>query len=147
MLHVSEEKYFSEAFEDAILGASSAGFEVERGDESSGMTLLLDLDGEDAQTRFLYGLKILAAGSTELFREYVTCWKSKSGNWHVLIELTSEMKLLEQIALQAILGSDNKREALHWRSSPADYRCLFRPTGSKIHRKRIKTLIDEGFPS
>jgi len=35
--------------------------------------------------------------------------------WHVYIDLTNKLSDMEVVALQAILGSDWKREALNWR--------------------------------
>ena len=46
----------------------------------------------------------------------VKFYKSRSGNTHVIVELSEPLPMSERITWQAILGSDPMREALHMRS-------------------------------
>lgn len=70
--------------------------------------LLLDLDGEAAVKRFVELLPFLFPyGPIERIR----CWPSRSKGMHVVIELPHCVFWpAEKFALQAILGSDPKRE-------------------------------------
>jgi hypothetical protein len=54
-----------------------------------------------------------------MFRSYLgpltyRATKSKSGNTHVYVTLPEPLPVFERIALQAILGSDAKREMLNF---------------------------------
>jgi hypothetical protein len=40
-------------------------------------------------------------------------WRSKSGNWHVQIHFDEPVPARQRVLLQALLGSDPKREALN----------------------------------
>ena len=42
-------------------------------------------------------------------------WRSKSGNYHILVDLPAKTSTTERLALQAMLGSDWKREMLNLR--------------------------------
>lgn len=74
--------------------------------------LQIDLDGKVAwhfflgQHRLLAGLKWIPAATQ------IT--SSPGGNIHVRILLPKPMPLIERIALQAILGSDRRREAYNY---------------------------------
>ena len=93
--------------------------------------LLLDLDDEEARITYetRRGMVGRLFGTTEKER-----WRSKSGiGWHVVVSVPM-MDNASTVALQAILGSDWKREALNLKRihngvSPASV--LFRPVSIK----------------
>jgi hypothetical protein len=91
--------------------------------------LQFDLDSQDDLTAFYCWLHRLHAHfvGQDLPR---TEWRSKSGNWHIVIDLPIELTIPERIALQAIGHSDNGREfaalCCHWAGSPHPI-LLFKP--------------------
>ena len=106
--------------------AASLGCEVM---ESDDLTLLLDLDTaqavEDFTNRvpFAKALGFLGEDSYQLL-------KSRSGNTHAVVKLVKPLDVARRIALQAILGSDWRRDALSLASldSAKKYAVvLFRP--------------------
>lgn len=117
-----------EALADALREARAAGFDVVEANED---TLLLDLDTPAALAQFKRVLPIVqehfGAGVPER-------WKSKSGNTHVRIPLADPLVHTARYLLQAALGSDGVREALHLvqRVNGCAEPCvLFRPTDKK----------------
>lgn len=91
---------------EAIRIAKAAGSKIYRGRP---VRLLLDLDDHEAEAQFSYMLKIMKQ------LDFVGVvkqrwWKSKGGGKHVLITLDRELPVGERLALQAILGSDVKKE-------------------------------------
>jgi hypothetical protein len=97
--------------------------------ESTPSTLLLDLDTEDDLYRamafagYLKECSIASAYTTTL---------SKSRRWHMTITLTRELDVPTRIALQAVCGSDRRKEfcslmnfIVNGESNPI---ILFRPT-------------------
>lgn len=76
--------------------------------------LQLDLDGSRAVRRYGMQFSILRkAGLTKGWREKLLPSK-KSGHVHVVITIPKAVNNLERVALQAILGSDIKREAFNY---------------------------------
>ena len=57
-------------------------------------------------------------------------WRSRSGNWHIVIDLPVELTVPERIALQSMGHSDHGREfaalCCHWAGSPNPL-VLFKP--------------------
>ena len=94
-------------FEEAIEKAIAAGFEVLRPQDNE---LYLDLDNDEALLRYQERYPVL---STIMGCHEVNRWKSKSGlGYHVVLELQEPKSDVIRIGMQAILGSDPKREAL-----------------------------------
>jgi hypothetical protein len=90
--------------------ARKNGFTIYTG---SPTTLLLDIDDDESLKHYTSMLKsvqqVLSVSET-------TRWKSKSGNTHIVLELSKELDVTARIALQMVLGSDRKRglyELLH----------------------------------
>ena len=76
--------------------------------------LQLDLDG--ARALRLYGMQyaiLRKAGLTKKWREKVLASK-KPGHVHVVITMPRKIQNLERVALQAVLGSDVRREAFNY---------------------------------
>jgi hypothetical protein len=76
--------------------------------------LQLDLDG--ARAMRLYGMQfsiLRRAGLTKRWKEKIIPSK-KAGHVHVVITMPNSIKNLERVALQAVLGSDIKREAFNY---------------------------------
>jgi hypothetical protein len=71
--------------------------------------LQLDIDAKQLPKGFQEQLGIL--GQVNPVLSYKTT-ESKSGNMHVIVELSKEVTPLERVLLQACLGSDIKRELL-----------------------------------
>jgi hypothetical protein len=103
--------------------------------------LLVDLDRESP--RFSEMFRMI----DELYGiQWVESWYSKSGapNRHVLIGMTETLTIPERIALQAILGSDAKREILSLkRHADVDNPViLFQPPNANIERFEGENLHD-----
>ncbi len=73
--------------------------------------LILDLDTDAMVAAFEENLKIVKEADPTLIKS-VTKSKSKSGNTHVYVKITRALKEMTRIGLQAVLGSDVKKEAL-----------------------------------
>jgi len=100
---------FEGSFEEHYNNVSKArdnGFEIIWGSDT---TLLLDLDTQEQVNRYTlvkkWIFKALNAGERET-------WTSKSGNTHVIIELSEPLSVEIRIALQMVLGSDLNRGAM-----------------------------------
>lgn len=74
--------------------------------------LLLDLDGPRAWATFRNAWAYLQ--DTDLFKSY-RVFRSPGGNRHVAVQLNKNFGPGNRIALQALLGSDLKRERYHLR--------------------------------
>ena len=96
--HVRQE--LAQAGEDAL-------WEVVLDNET---TLLLDYDSPAAPAQFFTVLSIIQQVHNPCSYR---CYKSRSGNTHVIVRLPAPMTALERIAWQAAFGSDCKREALY----------------------------------
>lgn len=77
---------------------------------SDDMTLQLDLDSDEALRTFYEQIELL--NSLGFLWDGYDTLPSKSGNTHVLVRLPQPVPIEERIALQAMLGSDRKREML-----------------------------------
>lgn len=100
---------------------------------SDSRTLQLDLDSDDALERFQQQYDMLYNNGVII--DHATCevLQSKSGNYHVIVHLTRSHMVLERIMLQALLGSDIKREMLAyigWEKGQQNPVLLFRPRGA-----------------
>lgn len=73
-------------------------------------TLLLDLDTDEGEAQYARNLPIVQ----EYYQVRETLsWTSKSGvHRHVMLEIGQDLSLPDRVLLQAILGSDPKREML-----------------------------------
>ena len=74
-------------------------------------TLQLDLDDADSVVRFVDGLAILQENLPELIKD-VRIMPETPGHYHVVVGLAGALDVGHRIALQAVLGSDLRREAL-----------------------------------
>lgn len=66
----------------------------------------------------------------------VQYWASRSGHLHVLLHLATPIDTPLAIAIQALLGSDPKRESIacwEYMMTNADSRSLFRPRSAAIY--------------
>lgn len=75
-------------------------------------TLQLDLDGSASLDTFKRQLVLLEDLGIISVWAKVEQLQSKSGNWHVILHLDAPLPIERRILLQALLGSDLKREAL-----------------------------------
>ncbi len=119
------EQYLTVETDQAIEKAESEGFEVVKGDSTH---LLLDLDTvaqKDQYTALFSMFDQKYGGACEEAR-----WLSKSGNLHVVVKTTQEFEPMARLVLQAVLGSDPKREMLGVRRVQAGiehFSLLFKP--------------------
>jgi hypothetical protein len=72
-------------------------------------TLVLDIDATSLPAYF-FELETMLGNFFKIKKREVTI--SKSGNYHVYLTMEKSFTVLERIALQAILGSDPKKELL-----------------------------------
>jgi hypothetical protein len=80
-------------------------------DYSDDYTLQLDLDGDEAYEVYLRQIALLQ--ELELVRVHDSeARRSRTGNHHVIIKLLWPVPVERRILLQALLGSDRKREML-----------------------------------
>ncbi len=95
-----------QAKRDAVVnGARLKGFTVVEGDDNH---LLLDIDSKELDAKFWTVFSMML----DRFPGDYERWNSKSGNWHFYITLDSPLPLLERIALQAMCGSDPRKEMM-----------------------------------
>lgn len=118
-----------EAMEAAALGAESRGYTVYRGDPR---TLLLDLDDKRAQDQYARILPIMFElyGAREAER-----WETSPGKIHVVVKLDGPHRAHVRCGMQAILGSDQVKEALSLRrlkNGILEPSLLFRPPQFKV---------------
>ena len=79
---------------------------------SSPLHLLIDLDTIAQHETFTASAAILREAEPKIFGK-IESWTSRNGKGtHYLIELKEEKSVYERVALQAVLGSDPKRETL-----------------------------------
>lgn len=120
---------------EAAINAASYQFDVI---QSTEMVLLVDLDTPEALAQFR---RVLPKVIANYGIANIQTWKSKSGNTHKLIRLTSPLPVETRIALQAALGSDGVREVLSLkrRQNGCDEPCLlFRPTAANVLQEDIE---------
>lgn len=89
----------------AVYEARLKGFTVVEGDDHH---LLLDIDSKELDAQFWSVFKMML----DRFPGDYERWSSKSGNWHFCITLDEPLPLLERIALQAMCGSDPRKEMM-----------------------------------
>ena len=87
-----------------ITTAEDAGFVIVRGNDN---TLLLDLDTAQGAAQYSQMYEMVDSKFGVLSSE---TWKSKSGHTHVKLLIRESLPAASRIALQAVLGSDPKRE-------------------------------------
>lgn len=109
--------------------------------------LQLDLDTEDAKRQYA---KLRPLVETFWIIENETSWPSKSGNLHVELTLSRPLPAPMRIALQAILGSDPKREtfclAKYAKDDPNPI-MLFKPAPkSEVCKAEVSILDDDYTP-
>lgn len=120
--------------------------------ESTDTTLLCDLDDTESTDAFEARLDLLE--ELDLFGsggsvDRVEKWRSRSGTgWHVLVTLSAPLSAERRVFLQALLGSDPKREALSLARieggmAAQDSILLFRPRGGVITEVRNNTKLKE----
>ncbi len=100
-------------------------------------TLQLDLDGEAAYKLFLEQVNLLVDHSLLPNGTRVVARPSKSGNIHVTVVMPRYINwpTTQRIMMQALLGSDLRREALNlsrWDNSAPEAILLFRPKDATI---------------
>lgn len=110
LLQEEEVEEYPQRFTDeaARKRAEELGCYIEYADD---YTLQLDLDSEEALRVFERQYVMLVDLELASFL-YCTRRKSRSGNTHVTITLRDPLPIERRILLQALLGSDLKREAL-----------------------------------
>ena len=95
---------YTENLAELIKQKESEGFEVIKPDPYK---LLLDIDSPKLDRFFELWWNTDTLGcSLEDF------WKSKSGNWHVVLRSRKKLSPKTRVYYQALLGSDQKRELL-----------------------------------
>lgn len=101
-------------------------FEIVRTDPR---TLLIDLDDRASLETYQNQLKILQQYMAAV---EIGSWRSKSDNWHKVVKVDRDLSIEERLGLQAMLGSDVKRELLGFldvnnRGDSDDRIVLFKP--------------------
>jgi hypothetical protein len=91
--------------DEVVRIARLKGFTVVEGDDYH---LLLDIDSKVLDAKFWTVFSMLL----DRFHGDYEKWRSKSGNWHIYVELDLPLPLLERIALQAMCGSDPRKEMM-----------------------------------
>lgn len=91
--------------DEVVRIARLKGFTVVEGND---YTLLLDIDSPTLNESFWSVLTMML----DRFPGDYEKWNSKNGNWHFRITLDSPLPLIERIALQAMCGSDPRKEIM-----------------------------------
>jgi hypothetical protein len=111
---------------------------------STDRTLLLDLDGEEAFNTFQRQVYLLAQlDIVDFDPDGYKVMRSKSGNYHVIVTLDEDLPIEQRITLQALLGSDLKRELLSlagWRTGQENPVLLFRPKMKQLAEGEPETV-------
>ena len=105
-------------------------------------TITLDLDTADSLTVYESQIAILNKAMPEI--KETTRWKSKGGvGWHVVIALDKPLTYQERAGMQAMLGSDLKRELLGFLNGRKEQEpfCLFKPRSSPGEAE-VKKMIE-----
>lgn len=103
----TEGDYSSQTNEEKLALAKEFNCDLIEGDDH---TLLLDLDDAFSLKHYKQMLPLVRLW---LKTEEPVKWTSRNGNTHVMIKVKSSLSVPQRSALQAILGSDRKREAVH----------------------------------
>ena len=112
----------------AIENAIRDGYEPIFGDSR---TLTLDLDSQEAESRYAKTLPEIAAMFSII---EAARWSSKSGHSHVMLILDHDVDVVMRLFLQVLLGSDPVRERFslqRWLMGEQEPSVLFRPKGKK----------------
>jgi hypothetical protein len=134
---------YAKSQEESIKKAKGEGFEII---ESAPNKLLLDLDSQDAYDQLDSRLRLLNKlfgkedGDPAFTKD--SEWRSKSGNWHVVIDCSLEHTIQARIAFELCLGSDPKRGMFGlvraYTEPPNTCSVLFKPPAPKV-----KSWFDE----
>lgn len=132
---------FKDKQSEAIEEAKAQGFEVV---ESSPHTLLLDLDSDEAHDQLESRLGLLNKLHYHGFT-LLEEWRSKSNNWHVVINVKARLNTQTRILFELMLGSDPKRAmfslARLYETHPNKCSLLFKPV-----KKSESFLTDDDVP-
>lgn len=115
--------------------------------------LLLDLDTSEAWVAFKAMLRCVNQNlysHHSVFIVKIRWWYSTNGNRHAIVYLSEAMPLVERLLLQAVLGSDAKRELLslcRWYKGRNEPSMLFRPKGVKTYKLRSSLWETERSPT
>lgn len=114
-----------------IENAIAAGMTIIKGNDN---TILLDLDTKAGQKQFLDNLEMV---DDKFDAIAIEAWASKSGagRCHVKLLIRNGANAAQRVALQAILGSDPKREIFGiWKLANGieEPNLLFRPRGAIV---------------
>jgi hypothetical protein len=122
--------------EDVIAQAKDQVYGNVKVVRSNEVTLLLDLDSDEAVRQFDEVLPVVEAMYGPL---KVEKWVSSGGNDHVRITLARPASVKTRLALQAMLGSDGIKEALSLKrvsEGQKEPSILFRPVKKVPRRSR-----------
>jgi hypothetical protein len=120
-------QYNSLSFEWAQQQAQDANCDI---DIAHDLVLQLDLDSREALDRYDAMRPVLVSNCLLSPTAVEDLRRSRSGNFHVTLTLSKPLPVEERIMLQALLGSDLKREALSLARTRAGNQfpvLLFRP--------------------
>lgn len=133
-VHLKEPDYIKDQ-EKAIEAAKEGDFEII---ESTPHTLLLDLDSEESYKKLDERLNLINKLMNYQFTKTEE-WRSKSGNWHVIIETRWGLGVESKIMFELMLGSDPARAMFALSRSkdhhPNQCSLLFKPTGKVAAKK------------
>ena len=109
--------------------------------------ICVDIDykpfNDDEQAELIFKLHNLMGIKTESIRKYET-----RRGFHIIIKPTVRFTPLELIAIQAILGSDQRREALNFKRYTDGYflNLLFEPKKKELTKdnKKVKIKLPKG---
>lgn len=136
----NEAEYLEDKHEEAVEAAKEWADIIEADD----FHLQLDLDDKTSLDHYeRQDLAKLGISGVEEDR-----WRSKSGNWHVLISLDKRTPLDQRFGLQAILGSDPKREAVslvRYLNGDSQPQVLFKPKKAKKEKTYLNLEEEVAF--
>ncbi len=127
--------------QQAIEDAEAEGTTVVKGTPTR---LLLDIDSDEQWKHFQAMLPQVAFNLSRHVRTTIkkgVWWRSKNKNRHVKLTLSKPLVVPWRVAIQALLGSDSRRELLTLcRLGPKspEPSMLFRPAGAKLHNVPIQ---------
>lgn len=90
--------------------------------------LQIDIDSEDSLRIYEQGMTVLGKYGVD-FQEIKRVPSKDPGHWHIYLQAPFAVSTIERIAVQAILGSDLKRELYSYlrtvKDSPQPVTCFF----------------------
>lgn len=120
------EEYFGRTKRESFKRATDAGLEIVK---PGATDIQIDLDTPIVPDTFMHRVMMAEdLGLVKKFSEKAT--PSKGGNWHVTLQATRPLTPLDRLMLQALLGSDWKREMLSYQrylNGDMEPSVLFRP--------------------